>query len=72
MEDLFGELLVKLIPFLIPALLVTSFLANTKSPKVGRKDSGTENVKQSPAKKEEKAQPGSQQMEALSDKDMAE
>lgn len=36
MKDLFGELLVKIIPFIIPAILVASFMMNHKPASSGQ------------------------------------
>ena len=57
MVEFFQDLLVKSIPFLIPGVLVASWMVNHKSPGSGKSssDSSSSDKKAKPEKKEESA-----------------
>lgn len=69
MGDFFGDLLVRAISWIIPILLIASFLVNTKTPK--SRQSKPEEKKSKPAV-QEKPSSSQQSSSPLSDEDMTE
>lgn len=81
MQDLFGKLLATIVPWMIPALLVASFLVNHKTPSGGSSSGGDASNKpaKAPQKRAELKQSAPPKQETapaldapLSDKDMTE